>query len=256
GGISRFDPRKETEANNPPPIYFSRLQLAGEEVRLAEGGAQSIAPRELASTQNNLTVAFVAPTYQNVNELLYQYKLEGVSAEWSTPTQERSVTFGSLAAGKYRFLARAVGENGVTSPQPAVFEFRILPPIYLRWWFIAASLLLAGLAIYSFYRLRVSRLLEMERTRTRIAADLHDDIGANLTKISILTEVAHQQLGLASKVADNTLSSIATISRESAASMRDLVWAINPKRDRLLDLSRRMRGFATDIFTSRDIEFR
>jgi signal transduction histidine kinase len=256
GGISRFDPRHEKEASPPAAIYFSRLQVAGEEVRLAEGGAASIPPHEFAATQNNLTIAFVSPNYQDVNKLRYQYKLEGVSAEWSTPTSERSVTFGSLAAGTYRFLVRAINQNGVTSPQPAIFEFRILPPIYLRWWFIAGILLLAGLAVYSFYRLRVSQLLEMERTRTRIAADLHDDIGANLTKITILTEVAHQQLGFASKVADNTLSSIATISRESAASMRDLVWAINPKRDRLLDLSRRMRGFATDIFTSRDIEFR
>jgi signal transduction histidine kinase/ligand-binding sensor domain-containing protein len=256
GGVSRFDPRKEKKVNHPPPIYFSHLQVAGEAVRLAESGIESIPARELTATQNNLTIAFVAPTYQNVSELLYQYKLEGLSLQWSAPTPERSVTFGSLAPGEYRFLVRAVGKNGVTSPQMAVFEFRILPPIYLRWWFIAASLLLAGLAIYSFYRLRVSRLLEMERTRTRIAADLHDDIGANLTKISILTEVAHQQLGLVNKVADDTLLSIATISRESAASMRDIIWAINPKRDRLLDLSRRMRGFATDIFTSRDIEFR
>ena len=84
---------------------------------------------------------------------------------------------------------------------------------------------------------------------------MHDDIGANLTKIAILSEVAHQQLGFANKPADTTLSSIAHISRESVASMRDIVWAINPKRDRLLDLTRRMRGFASDIFTSRNIEF-
>ena len=185
-GISRFDPRKEKGANNPSPIYFSRLQVAGEEVRLAETGAESIPPLELAATQNNLTIAFVAPNYQAVNKLLYQYKLEGVDGEWSAPTPERSVTFGSLAAGKYRFLVRAVGKNGVLSPQPAVFEFRILPPIYLRWWFIAASLLAAALAIYSLYRARVARLLEMERTRTRIATDLHDDIGANLTRIALL----------------------------------------------------------------------
>jgi len=250
GGISRFDPGKEKEANNPPPIYLNRLQVAGEEVRLSETGAASIPARELSSTQNNLTIAFVAPTYQDVNKLLYQYKLEGVSEEWSTPTLERSVTFGSLAAGKYRFLVRAVGKNGLTTQQPAVFEFRILSPIYLRWWFIAASLLMAGLAIYSFYRARIARLLEMERTRTRIATDLHDDIGANLTRIALLSEVANQRRG-----DDKTLlPSIADIARESVASMNDIVWAISPEHDSLVDLTRRMRRHAEEVFALLDID--
>jgi signal transduction histidine kinase len=252
GSISRFDPRKEKEAKSPSPIYFSRLQVAGEEVRLPEGGAEIIPPRELASTQNNLTIAFVAPNYQDVNRLLYQYKLEGVDADWSAPTLERSVTFGSLAAGKYRFLVRAVGQNGVTSPQPAIFEFRILPPIYLRWWFIVASLLAAGLAIYSLYRARIARLLEMERTRTRIATDLHDDIGANLTRIALLSEVANQQPG--NDKVKTLLPSIADIARESVASMNDIVWAISPEHNSLVDLTRRMRRHAEEVFAFRDID--
>jgi ligand-binding sensor domain-containing protein/signal transduction histidine kinase len=252
GSISRFDPRKEKGATPPAAIYFSRLQVAGEEVRLTETGTEIIPLRELAATQNNLTIAFVAPNYQDVNNLLYQYKLEGVSAEWSAPTPERSVTFGSLAAGKYRFLVRAVGQNGVTSPQPAVFEFRILPPIYLRWWFIAASLLAAGLAIYSLYRARVARLLEMERTRTRIATDLHDDIGANLTRIALLSEVANQQPG--NDKVKTLLPSIADIARESVASMNDIVWAISPEHNSLVDLTRRMRRHAEEVFAFRDID--
>ena len=252
GGISRFDPRKEKEATPPAAVYFTRLQVAGEEVRLAETGAEIVPPRELTAAQNNLTIAFVAPNYQDGNKLLYQYKLEGVDGDWSAPTQERSVTFGSLAAGKYRFLVRAVGQNGVMSPPPAVFEFRILPPIYLRWWFLVASLLAAGLAIYSLYRARVARLLEMERTRTRIATDLHDDIGANLTRIALLSEVANQQPG-DGKV-KTLLPSIADIARESVASMNDIVWAISPEHDSLVDLTRRMRRHAEELFALRDID--
>ena len=252
GSISRFDPRKEKEATPPAAVYFIRLQIAGEEVRLAESGADIIPPRELAAMQNNLTIAFVAPNYQDVNKLLYQYKLEGVDTDWSAPTQQRSVTFGQLAAGKYRFLVRAVRQNGVTSSQPAVFEFRILRPIYLRWWFIAASLLLTALAIYSLYRARIVRLLEMERTRTRIATDLHDDIGANLTRIALLSEVANQQPG--NDKVKTLLPSIADIARESVASMNDIVWAISPEHDSLLDLTRRMRRHAEEVFALRDID--
>jgi ligand-binding sensor domain-containing protein/two-component sensor histidine kinase len=252
GGLSRLDPRRERTSINVTPIYISGIRIAGAIQTLPETGAPTIARRELSATQNNVTVEFVAPYYQGENELLYQYKLEGVSADWSSPTREHSVTFGSLAAGDYRFLVRALTRNGDMSPQPAVFEFRILPPFYLRWWFIVAMLAFIGLAVYSWYRARVSRLLEMERTRTRIATDLHDDIGANLTRIALMSEVANQQ-AVNDKV-QSLLPSIADIARESVASMNDIVWAISPEHDSLVDLTRRMRRHAEEVFAVRDIE--
>ena len=104
-----------------------------------------------------------------------------------------------------------------------------------------------------FYRYRLSRLLEMERMRTRIATDLHDDIGANLTRISLLSEVANQQIK-SNGSNENLLPSIADIARESVASMNDIVWAISPEHDRLLDLTRRMRQHAEEVFSFRDVD--
>jgi signal transduction histidine kinase len=115
--------------------------------------------------------------------------------------------------------------------------------------------LAAALTIYALYRYRVARLVEVANIRTHIAADLHDDIGSNLTRIAILSEVAHSKLGNGSPNVESPLLSIANISRESVASMSDIVWAINPKRDTLLDLVQRMRRFATEVFTPRGIEF-
>jgi len=127
-----------------------------------------------------------------------------------------------------------------------------------RWWFWALLVLAVGLAAYALYRYRISRILFVANMRTRIATDLHDDIGANLTKIAILSEVARQQRGNGNEETDSPLSSIARISRDSVDSMSDIVWAINPQRDSLRDLVRRMRRHAEDIFTTRDIalEFR
>ena len=96
----------------------------------------------------------------------------------------------------------------------------------------------------------------MANMRTRIATDLHDDIGANLTRISLLSEVAKQELGQngSNSEKESSLSSIARIARESVTSMSDIVWAINPDRDSLRDLTRKMRSHAEEIFTLRDIE--
>jgi ligand-binding sensor domain-containing protein/two-component sensor histidine kinase len=240
----------------PPPVLIIGLRIAGDAQPVSALGETEVAPVELAASKNQLQIDFVALGFSPGEGLRYQYKIEGAQPDWSLPSDQRTVNFANLAPGHYRFLVRAVNADGVMSAPPASFSFTILPPIWQRWWVVTmVALLVTGVA-YALYRYRVMRLLELERVRARIAGDLHDDIGANLTKIAILSEVAHQQLGFDDSPADHTLSSIADISRESVASMRDIVWAINPKRDRLLDLTRRMRSFASDIFTSRNIEFR
>jgi ligand-binding sensor domain-containing protein/two-component sensor histidine kinase len=250
--------RLEPEANSqpiPPPVLITALRIAGDPQRVSALGETEVAPLKLAAGKNQLQIDFVALGFSPGEGLRYQYKLEGGAQDWSPLSDQRAVNFANLAPGRYRFLVRAVTADGMTSEVPASFSFTILTPLWQSWWFVGAAALLAGLFVYSLYRYRLAQLLRLERVRTRIAADLHDDIGANLSKIAVLSEVAHHQLGRESRVADSTLSSIANISRESVASMRDIVWAVNPRRDRLFDLTRRMRGFASDIFTSRNIQF-
>jgi PAS domain S-box-containing protein len=103
---------------------------------------------------------------------------------------------------------------------------------------------------------REERLRELERVRKRIATDLHDDIGSSLTQISILSEVVRQQIGQEDSPVTTPLYMIANASRELVDSMSDIVWAINPQKDHLSDLTQRMRRFASDVFTARNIEFR
>ena len=139
--------------------------------------------------------------------------------------------------------------DGAVNGTGAGFSFSILPPIWQRWWFrTLAGLLVASLA-YAVYRYRVSRLLEVAAMRTRIATDLHDDIGANLTRIAVLTEVVRRQRHTD---ADDHLASIATVARESVTAMSDIVWAISPGRDGLQDLTRKMREHAGEVFAAGD----
>ena len=101
---------------------------------------------------------------------------------------------------------------------------------------------------------REERLRELERIRTRIAADLHDDIGSSLTKIVILSDVA-QQNSSENGAQKETLDAISEISNELVEVMSDIVWAINPRKDQLSELSQRMRRFASDMFTARKTKF-
>ena len=98
-------------------------------------------------------------------------------------------------------------------------------------------------------------MLELERVRTRIATDLHDDIGSSLSQIAILSEVVRQKVGQDHAAVTEPLSQITTSSSELMDTMSDIVWAIDPHKDRLTDLTQRMRRFASDVLTSRNIDF-
>ena len=109
-------------------------------------------------------------------------------------------------------------------------------------------------AIYIFYRNRLNKLLEIERTRTRISTDLHDDIGSNLSKISLLSEIVNLKLANDDKENNRLLESIARISRQSVSSMSDIIWTIKPDHDSLSELTRRMRRHAEELFAENGVE--
>jgi signal transduction histidine kinase len=103
--------------------------------------------------------------------------------------------------------------------------------------------------------LREERLRELERVRSRIATDLHDDIGSSLTQITVLSEVAHQFTQSLGESASQPIARIIAISNELVETMSDIVWAINPRKDHFADLLQRMRRFASDVFSAQQITF-
>ncbi|MGH9762041.1 MAG: triple tyrosine motif-containing protein, partial [Blastocatellia bacterium] len=253
-GLSRLIPQPERPPS-PPPILITSLRIAGTPYPIPELGAVSVTGPELRSSENNVQFDFSGVILAPGELLRYQYKLEGASSEWSPLTDQRTITYANLAPGSYRFWVRAVNSDGVLSDTPAAASFTILAPVWRRWWFIALVTAFLALVIYALFRYRVRRLLEIERVRTRIAADLHDDIGANLTRIGILSEVANTRLLDEQPRISSPLGSIAEISRECVASMGDIVWAIDPARDHLIDLVQRMRRFAGEVFYNGKIQF-
>jgi ligand-binding sensor domain-containing protein/signal transduction histidine kinase len=246
-GLSKLNPRAERPAQRPPPIYLSRLQIAGDDRSLPETGATHLPELTLSASQNSVRIEYVGVSFQGEESLRYQYKLEGVDADWTSPTEERSVNFASLSPGTYRFLARAVSPDGAVSPTSATVAFTILPPIWQRWWFLTLmALFLAGVATM-IYRYRVARLLEMERVRTRIATDLHDDIGASLSEMAILTEVVKQHHPVTDPESVQLLTHIAERARGLVDSMSDIVWAINPRQDDLSNVILRIGELASEL---------
>lgn len=240
--------------DNPPTlpeILITGVSVESVPQPVSATGAIEINLPTLSPQQNQVRINYVSLGNSEDENIRYQYKFD--ENEWSPPEKERFVNFANLSAGNYRVYIRAIKAGGFSSQMPAVVIFRILSPIYLRWWFFTLVLMLTALVIYAFYRTRLQKLLEIERARTLIATDLHDDIGSNLSKISVLSEVVKMQLEREGKSDGKLLASIADISRQSVSSMSDIVWAINPKRDSALETVRKMREYAEDIFVQRGV---
>jgi ligand-binding sensor domain-containing protein len=252
-GLSHFIPAVDQPPEATPPILISGLQVAGSRQFVSALGETDMVSPDLSPGQNQLQIDFIGLSFAPGEVLRYQYMLEGTDQGWGPPTEQRSVTY-RLAPGRYKFLVRAVNSDDVPSGTPAVITFRILPPVWARWWFLALVAIGLTLMLYRFYRYRLARLLELERVRTRIATDLHDDIGSSLSRMAILSEVAKQRMDGADRLqASSIMTEIAESARGVVESMSDIVWAIDPRRDDLSNVVFRVRQFASDVLGSKGI---
>ena len=244
-GISRLAPLARG-AQPPPPVFISALRLGEVFQPVPILGAPSLGGFEIAPGQNTVQIDYGA-----IGEgMRYRHRLEGAGDGWSAPTELRSVTYPKLAPGSYRFQVVAVGSDGVDGDRPATVAFTVLAPIWQRWWFVALAAVALVAITHAVYRFRLARLIELERIRTRIATDLHDDIGANLTKIALLTEVAHREVEHERLPSPEQLGAVSAVARESLDAMSDIVWSVDPGHDRLHDLVQRIRHSASDVLTA------
>jgi signal transduction histidine kinase/ligand-binding sensor domain-containing protein len=252
-GLSHL--RSAAERPIPPPIpRISEVRAGGKLELLSEFGETQAGPLRLEPDQSSVEIDFLAVSHRAPWRLRYQYLLGGAEgASWSEPAAGHSVRFPNLAPAAYRFEVRSIGEAGQLSP-PAFVEFRLLPPIWRRGWFLTALLILTAAGGYALHRYRLNHLLAVERVRTRLATDLHDDLGAGLAEIAILSEVARRQ---PANGAAEALEYTATRARGLRAALGDIVWTVDPTHDRLGDLIRRMRETALTMLEAenRSVEF-
>jgi ligand-binding sensor domain-containing protein/signal transduction histidine kinase len=242
-GAVRFTPI-ERHAEDVPRVFITGLSVNSDPQPISAVGQSSVARFSLPHDRNSLQVTFVALGPADGPEYRYRYSLDNGDPQWSDFSEARTLNFANLAPRAYRLVIEARAPDGRVTDRPAVVEFTIVAPFWQRGSFITLMLLVAGAGAYGLHRYRLRQVLAIARIRDRIATDLHDDLGANLTKIAVLGEVARQQ----GPRREGALASIAGIARESIANMGDIIWAIDPERDTMDDVVRKMRQHASETF--------
>ena len=250
--VGRVWPMPTANEDLPPRCLLSAVRVGGRAWPVPERGFDRLDGVSLGAAANQIDVELLGLSPRLGEPLQYEYRLSGLSRAW-TRTSDHRVSFVGLASGRYTLEARVLGTNGTSASPVAAVTFRVLPPWYRSWWFLALSTLAIVAAALSAHRGRVAQVRRTERLRSRIATDLHDDIGSSLSQIAILAEVARRRAKPGDAAVSEPLTSIATTARDLVDAMSDIVWAVNPKTDSLADLTRRMHRFAEETLGAADI---
>ena len=252
-GFNRFFPGTIHDNPNIPPVVLTSFQVLGEPAPLARAIFATDAI-ELSHRDYFFSFEFASLDYWAPERNQYQHMMEGLDTDWINDGHRNFVTYTHLDPGQYVLRVRASNSDGVWNSAGVSIPIRITPPFWKRLWFLGLVALMVALVIYGLHRYRVRRLLEIERLRTRISADLHDEIATNLSSIAMFSGMIEEEGASDDRSHASQLQTrIRELAEESVGSIRDIIWAINPTTETLHDLLLRLRDRLVVACRSRDI---
>ena len=206
--------------------------------------------------QNNISIQVAAPSFIDEKQVLYSYLLQGAGlGKWSTPSRAANFDFMNLRPGKYTLQVKAFFPVPQYQPQEIAYSFSITPPWWQTMLFKIATAIVIIIALLLILRAYVHRKLEkqrmalekvqaIEKERTRIASDMHDDLGAGLSTIRFLGEKINRRINTLTDRTD--IEKIVSNSNELVQKMNEIIWAMNEKNDSLEDLLFYTRSYAVE----------
>lgn len=244
-GINYFNPKNIKTNDYVAPVVITSVKIFNEHYK---GEHKEII---LDHNKNFLTFEFASLDYSDPADNQYSFMLEGLQDEWQfTDASNRIANYTNLTPGTYIFKVRGSNSEGIWNENYASIKIEILRPFWQMWWFYLLIVLLLAWIIYYISTLRIKNLLAIEKLKSKLAADLHDNIGSGLTEISILSEVVARQINKEQNKPDTDLSKISNIARQLVDNMSEIVWVINPQRDSLHDLILRLKNSYSDLLDS------
>ena len=145
---------------------------------------------DLSYEQNSLTIGFAGLSYLNTGKLVYHYILEGIDKEWKKADELNQALYNYLPPGTYTFKVKAENPDGLSSSNTTRLTIRVNPPFWKSWWFYAVLALCVAILLYGFDRERMRKKEAIQKMRSDIAGNLHQEINSALNNINILSEMA------------------------------------------------------------------
>ena len=263
-GLNAFFPEAIRDNDYVPPVYLTNFKVFDTPIPgpIVRTGVDRI---QLSYAENFFSFELVALNFTSPEKNRYMYMLEGLDKDWiAVSSLRRYASYTNLDPGEYVLRIKGSNNDGVWNEQGTAIGIVIIPPYWKTLWFQVLVVLAAAAILFLMYRYRVNKLLEIERIRSSIAVDLHDDIGSTLTEIALYSDVGLREVrarvaersldGKLNKV-ESLLEDIGSTSRGLIDAMNDIVWAVDPKNDSFEFLLLRMKNHAARMFDAKGINY-
>jgi len=265
-GLACADPAAFGVNTNPPPVSIESIAVEGRDP-VARGIAKGVpASITVSPGSEHIDISFGAINLENPNAVRFKYRMENHEATWSLAREARSVSYSLLPPGEYTFRVTACNEDGFWNTEGASVKIIVLPPFWSTWWFRTGAIVFAlGLitgAVYYVSTQRLQRQLErlrqqeaLEKERARIARDIHDQVGASLTQVSLLGEMVESDKDFPEEVQVHA-KLISQTARETSRALDEIVWTVNPSNDTLEGLANYICKNAQDYLAMAGLRYR
>jgi signal transduction histidine kinase/ligand-binding sensor domain-containing protein len=259
-GCTSVNPAALKPHGEPPVVMIESILVNGHEQktnRLDSAWQQSIV---IPPGGEELEIHYTALNFSAPDLVRFKYWLEGHETTWTEPTEERVARYPKLPPGNYTFHVQACNQDNVwSSPDATLLAVTVQPQIWQTVEFrVVVALFLLGLvaAIVRYISTqKLHRQLQslqqreaLERERARIARDLHDQLGANLTQVALLAELAEADKNEPAEV-ESHAQQISATARETTRSLDEIVWAANPANDTIDGLINYAGKYAQEYIT-------
>ena len=262
-GLAAVDPENVPANNLPPPVAIEEVVMEGKTRNSifdvansgeagrnrSDAGIQS--PLKIPPSIQRLEFHYTGLSLAAPIKVRFKYKLEGLEDDWVEAGTRRIADYSHLQPRSYRFRVLACNNDGVWSEQDASLALIILPHFWQTWWFRALWIAAIVLLFVAVYEMRLASERKLVRMRLRIASDLHDEVGSNLGSIALLSELIPKQ----SPCPTEEISELRRIAVETAGSLHDIVWFLDPSGEKIEDLTRRMEDTARTLLPGIEFEF-
>lgn len=255
-GVVIFNPRMINENRFIPNVAITDFKVF-DKTFFTDNSLSNSKEIYLNYDQNFFTIEFASFDFTSPQKNQFEYKLDGVDKDWIKSNGRNFASYTDLTNGNYKFRLKGSNSSGIFNPEEVVLNIIIAPPFWKTWWFRSFTVIVLMLLLYAMHRYRLNKLLEIERTRIRIARDLHDEVSASITGIvyfadAIKTEMQEEQKSAAKKLINMISESAAQIQD----SMSDIIWSINPDNDDWSVVLPKFRRFASDLCESKNIDYK
>jgi signal transduction histidine kinase/sugar lactone lactonase YvrE len=266
-GLAWLNPARLNLNTSPPPVVIEAVLVDGqvrnsEALRAAPPQTVTVPPRK-----EGLEIRFASLNLAAPDKGRFKYQLEGYeTTPKERPGNDRKAFYGKLPPGEYHFKVTACNEDDVWNPSFATLGVTVLPPFWWTWWFLSlvtASLL--GMIVGSVHYVSTQRLQRqlaalrqkeaLERERARIARDIHDQVGASLTQLSLLGELVEGDKDHPEEVQGHARQ-IEQTALETTRALDEIVWTVNPSNDTLDGLITYVCKYAQDYLAVAGLRYR